>query len=137
MAARCRWPLLLVIVACACAAPAAQTAPSTFPPASPVELPTGVVSLDEAPLTAPELISGPNPTYTNEAIERRVQGTAVVRCIITEKGIVTGCRVIESLPGMDAELIRTFERRRYKPATLGGKPVAVFFNFKVTLKPPD
>jgi periplasmic protein TonB len=136
MAARRRSAFLLMsFLACACAAPPA-TAPSTFPPTNPDELPPGVVPLDEATMTRPELISGPNPTYTVEAIQRGIRGTAVLRCVITEKGAVTGCRVIESLPGMDADLIRTFEQRRYKPATLGGKPVAVVYHFRVTMKMP-
>jgi TonB family protein len=135
MAARRRWPLLPMIVACACAAPPA-TRSSAFPPPNPGEPPPGVLSPEEA-TTSPEFISGPYPTYTVDAIKRRVQGTALLRCVLTERGTVTGCRVIDSLPGMDAEIIRALEQRRYKPATVGGRPVAVFFHFKVTMRLPD
>jgi hypothetical protein len=34
-------------------------------------------------------------------------------------------------------VIDALEKRRYKPATLGGKPVEVNYNFKITLKLPD
>jgi protein TonB len=50
---------------------------------------------------------------------------------------VFGCRVLKSLPFMDRAVIDALERRRYKPATLGGRPVEVNYNFKITLRLPD
>lgn len=55
---------------------------------------------------------------------------------MTETGKVTRCRVIQSLPGMDDHLVKTFEQRRYRPATCDGKLMAVAFTFKLEVKPP-
>ena len=88
-------------------------------------------------MSAPEKLGGPDPVYTEKALEREVQGTMIVRCVVTTEGKVFGCRVLKSLPFMDRAVIDALERRRYKPATLGGRPVEVNYNFKITLRLPD
>jgi protein TonB len=88
-------------------------------------------------MTHPQFLSGPSPQYTERALEREVQGTIVVRCVVTAEGKVYGCKVLKSLPYMDRAVIDALERRRYKPATLGGKAVEVNYNFKITLRLPD
>jgi periplasmic protein TonB len=88
-------------------------------------------------MSQPEKLGGPDPQYTEKAIEREVQGTMIVRCVVTIEGRVHDCRVLKSLPFMDRAVIDALERRRYKPATLGGRPVEVNYNFKITLKLPD
>ncbi len=88
-------------------------------------------------MTHPELLSGPQPQYTDKALEREVQGTMVVKCAVTTDGRVHDCRVLKSLPFMDRAVIEALERRRYKPATLGGRAVEVNYNFRITLKLPD
>ncbi len=87
-------------------------------------------------MSPPEKIGGPDPQYTEKALEREVQGTMIVRCVVTTEGKVFGCRVLKSLPFMDRAVIDALERRRYKPATLGGRPVEVNYNFKITLRLP-
>jgi protein TonB len=88
-------------------------------------------------MSHPEKLGGPDPKYTDKALEREVQGTMVVRCVVTTEGKVYGCRVLKSLPFMDRAVIDALERRRYKPATLGGRPVEVNYNFRITLRLPD
>lgn len=88
-------------------------------------------------MTQPEKLGGPDPQYTEKALEREVQGTMIVRCVVTTEGKVFGCRILKSLPFMDRAVIDALERRRYKPATLGGRPVEVNYNFKITLRLPD
>src|SRR5512133_2911868 len=88
-------------------------------------------------MSPPEKLGGPDPQYTDKAIEREVQGTMIVRCVVTTEGKVFGCRVLKSLPFIDRAVIDALERRRYKPATLGGRPVEVNYNFKITLRLPD
>ena len=87
-------------------------------------------------LTPPALISGPELEYTQTALEKRVEGTMAIRCVITVDGTVHGCRVIKSLPFMDKAAISALERRRYKPATRAGKPVDVYYTFNITLTLP-
>ena len=87
-------------------------------------------------LTPPELISGPSPEYTPMALERRVEGTMAIRCVITVDGTVHGCRVIKSLPFMDRAAIAALEQRKYKPALQAGKPVDVYYTFTITFTLP-
>ena len=88
-------------------------------------------------MTPPRLISGPNPQYTDKALEHEVKGLIVVKCVITMEGVVHGCRVVQSLPFMDRAVIEALERRRYTPALLQGRPVEVDYTFKIRLTLPQ
>jgi protein TonB len=87
-------------------------------------------------MTPPQRLSGPDPAYTAQALEQEVEGTMAVRCIVTEQGIVHGCRVLKSLPYMDAAAIHALEQRRYTPALINGQPVAVDYLFRIELRLP-
>ncbi len=87
-------------------------------------------------LTPPVLISGPSPEYTPQALERRVEGTMVIRCVISVDGTVHGCRVVKSLPFMDRAAVTALERRKYKPALRAGQPVDVYYTFTLTFELP-
>ena len=87
-------------------------------------------------LTPPVLISGPSPEYTPQALERRVEGTMVIRCVISVDGTVHGCRVLKSLPFMDRAAVTALEGRKYKPALRAGQPVDVYYTFTLTFQLP-
>ncbi len=87
-------------------------------------------------MTPPKQLSGPDPAYTPQALEREVEGTMLVKCIVTEQGMVHGCRILKSLPFMDAAVIQALERRRYTPALIDGRPVEVEYLFRLQLKLP-
>ena len=91
----------------------------------------------EEQMTAPEMISGPAPEYTPEAIERGVEGSMQVRCVVTAEGQVRTCKVVKGLPFMNTAVIGALERRKYKPATAHGKPVDVYYTFNIRLKLPS
>jgi protein TonB len=95
----------------------------------------GPVKFNSA-MTPPVLVSGPQLEYTQQALEREVEGVMVVECVVTIDGAVHACRVIKNLPFMDRAVIDNLERRRYKPATLGGKPLDVQYTFTIRLKLP-
>src|SRR5215831_17179963 len=78
-------------------------------------------------------ISGPTPQYTEKAIEKGVEGTMVVKCVVTAEGAVNSCRVLKSLPYMDGAAIDALEKWRFKPYTLGGKPIDVNYTFRLKL----
>jgi TonB family protein len=88
-------------------------------------------------MTAPVLISGPPPEYPQKAIERGVEGTMTIRCVVTVAGAVHGCRVIKSLPFMDRAVIDALERRKYKPALQAGAPVDIYYTFQIKLTLPS
>jgi len=91
----------------------------------------------EEVMTRPEYLSGPNPEYTQKALEHEVQGLMVVRCIVNSTGEVRDCRVVKSLPYMDRAVIKALESRRYKPARLEGKIITVDYEFRINLVLPE
>ncbi len=91
----------------------------------------------EPSMTAPAMISGPAPEYTPEAIERSIEGSMQVRCVVTVAGDVRGCRVVKGLAFMNSAVVEALQRRKYKPALAQGKPVDVFYTFNIRLKLPS
>ena len=89
-----------------------------------------------AGMTPPRLLSGPLPAYTREALEARVEGTLIVRCIITRQGETEDCRVLKGLPHLSESVLGALEARRYTPVTFQGRPVSVIYNFNVRMKLP-
>lgn len=87
-------------------------------------------------LEPPHKLSGPDPHYTEDAIEHGVQGTMLVACRVMTNGCVVACRVVQSLPRLDGPVINALRRRHYKPALLDGNPVNVEWTFKITMKLP-
>ncbi len=88
-------------------------------------------------MTAPRLLFAPLLEYTQRALDREVEGTMLVECIVSVDGAVRHCRVLKSLPLMDRAVVENLERRRYEPATLGGKPLDVAYTFTIRLKLPE
>ncbi len=89
-------------------------------------------------MNPPARMQGPPLEYTQKALEREVEGTMLVRCIVDVDGSVRDCRVLKSVPFMDRAVVEVLERSRYKPATRrgDGKPVAVDYTFTIQLKLP-
>ena len=85
-----------------------------------------------------EKLSGPSIQYTPKALAARVQGTMVVKCVITLKGQVRSCKVIKGLEPMNEAVVKALEASRYKPAEFGGEPVELPYTFTLRFTlPPD
>jgi TonB family protein len=95
------------------------------------------VEFNDASMTPPSMISGPSPEYTQDAVERGIEGTITVRCIVNAQGRVHACKVQKGLPYMDRPVVQALEARKYRPATAQGRPVDVFYTFTVKLKLPQ
>ncbi len=109
---------------------------ASFQPASYVVAPSPDGVMPFLPgMTAPVRLSGPTLYYSAKAREDRVQGLMIVKCVITMEGKVTNCRVIKSLPHMENAIVEYFSQSRFTPATLEGKPLAVYYDFMVTIRP--
>lgn len=122
---------LLLALACGAMAVSAQAAP----PASGLPYRVG----DK--VTRPEKISGAAPIYTELARRARVSGTVIMEAIIDEQGNVANARVLKGLPmGLDRAAVEAVQTWKFKPATLEGKPVKVYYvltvNFSVETEPP-
>jgi protein TonB len=100
--------------------------------------PTGeeVVPFVSGNMTAPQLLTGASLQYTREALEARVEGLLIARCVITREGEVEGCRVIKGLPHMSEAVVSALETRRYSPVKYQGRPISVIYNFHVKLDLP-
>jgi protein TonB len=61
----------------------------------------------------------------------RVTGKVILQAVINERGDVVDVKVLKSHPLLDDSAISAVKRWKYKPATLEGKPVAVYFTVVV------
>jgi serine/threonine-protein kinase len=84
----------------------------------------------------PVELQGKDIVYTREALAARVEGTMLVKCVITKAGAVENCRVIKGLPHMNEAVVQALRSRTYRPITLQGKPVAVDYTFSIRLVAP-
>jgi protein TonB len=83
-------------------------------------------------IAPPVKVFSPQPGYTEEARQARVQGIVILQAIIDAEGNVTDVRVLKGLPeGLAESAVETVRNWRFKPATLEGKPVPVYFNFTI------
>jgi protein TonB len=103
-----------------------------------IGLPTnadGRIEYDDALMTPPERLSGPDPEYTYLARAHDVQGVMLVKCLVTTLGVVRDCRVIQGLPYMDGAVVDALLRRRYTPARLpDGSAIEVEYTFRIRLQ---
>ena len=73
----------------------------------------------------PERLSGRDVTYTREAREARVEGTMLVKCVITVKGELERCRIIKRLPHMEEAVMDALKTWRMTPVQYQGRAVKV------------
>ena len=79
-------------------------------------------------VTRPEKISGDPPQYTEMARKARIMGVVIVEVVIDEEGNVTQPRVLKGLPmGLDKAAVDAVQTWKFKPSTLDGKPVPVYY----------
>jgi protein TonB len=82
-------------------------------------------------ITRPDWLSRPDGSdleryYPDRAREDGVSGRASMRCTVTARGTLTGCRVLSESPagaGFGAATLRTASRYRMRPQQENGQPV--------------
>jgi TonB family protein len=83
----------------------------------------------------PERVFAPQPAYTEIARKARIQGVVIVQAIIDKQGNVTNVRVLKGLPmGLQEAAVNAMKQWKFKPATLNGRPVTVYYNLTVNFK---
>ena len=93
--------------------------------------PAGPIHITAA-VKKPEILRRVSPAYPEPARRARVQGSVILEAIINERGDVTSVRVIRGLPmGLEQSAIQAVTQWKFQPATLDGRPVAVYFNLTV------
>lgn len=93
----------------------------------------GVVSEDVV-AEVPVLLSAPEVILSPEARRSGVEGTMLVRCVITATGSVEGCEVLKGLPLADAAVLAALRARQYKPARIEGRAVSMRHLFTIKVK---
>jgi TonB family protein len=68
------------------------------------------------------LIHHVQATYPAEARKEHVEGTVVLKAIVSESGKVDGVRLVEGNPTLAAAAIRAVKQWRYRPYLRDGKP---------------
>lgn len=102
-----------------------------IPDGPPPAEPTGPLQVG-GDVQAPVKLDSPPPQYTEIARKARIQGVVIVQAIINKEGTVENVKVLKGLPmGLDQAAIDAIKRWRFKPATLNGKPVTVYYNLTV------
>lgn len=111
--------------------------PAKGPGESPICEPNSNVCLaDYGGITQPECIHCPNPSFTQEAINGRLQGVILILVTVTAQGIPADLKVVNSLgSGLDERSRGTIWSWRFSPARdSSGKAVASRTTVEVTFK---
>ena len=93
----------------------------------------GEVLTDDVVAELPVLLSGPEVTLPAEARRGGVEGTMLVRCLITASGSVERCEVLKGLPVAEAVVLGALQARRYRPARVEGRAVSVRHLFTIKI----
>jgi TonB family protein len=97
-----------------------------FGDARPVaEAPRPVRSAPETPVETPvQILSKPNPVYTEEARKLRLEGEVLLEVAFPATGDCHVVRVVNGLGhGLDEAAVRAAQQIRFRPATRNGVPV--------------
>jgi len=87
---------------------------------------------------APVIEHRVEPAYTAEAARARISGIIIVEATIDETGHVAHVEVLKPLPfGLDQAAVDAVKQWTFKPATLNGNPVPVYFNLTVSFRLPE
>jgi periplasmic protein TonB len=77
-------------------------------------------------VTAPALLVEIHPSYTADALLRRVQGSVELELVVMADGTPSNIRVVRPLdPGLDQEAINAVQRWTFAPGRRGGTAVNV------------
>ena len=85
-----------------------------------------------ADVVKPVKLVYPAPRYTEIARKVRLEGLVVIQSTIDEQGNVVDATVLKGLQmGLSEAAIDAVLQWKFKPATLNGKPISVYFNLTV------
>lgn len=85
-----------------------------------------------AGVTPPKAIHQPQPRYTEDARQARIQGVAILSAVIDAEGKVRNLKLVKGLPlGLSESALETVATWTYEPARLEGRAVAVNYHFTI------
>jgi periplasmic protein TonB len=86
-------------------------------------------------VTMPRLVREVKPNYTSDAMRAKIQGTALLECVVNTNGEVTDVKILRSLDstfGLDQEAIKAARQWRFSPGTRLGEPVPVLVSIELS-----
>lgn len=88
--------------------------------------------------TQPRVISRVVPNYPSSARARGIEGTVVLRAIVHRDGRVSDVEVLRDIGGAAGDAAAEAVRRwRFKPATVNGEPIDVYYSVTVNFRLSD
>ena len=88
-----------------------------------------------AKLTAPRAEFHPDPSYTNEAAQHKIEGKTVLELVIDESGHPNAITILKPVGmGLDEEAVKGVSRWKFRPSMQDGKPVPVQINVEVNFR---
>jgi len=76
-----------------------------------------------AKIVPPEILSKPNPIYTEEARSKKIEGEVLLEVVFEATGKIHVLKVVHGLGhGLDDAAVRAAEQIRFKPALRDGQP---------------
>ena len=126
--------LVSVAIACIISAAATSSAISAFPITGAPEQGRQIFRPGDG-VTLPSVVHEVKPTYTPEAMERKIQGSVWLETVVLETGDVGDVIVTRSLDaeyGLDRQAIDATKHWKFRPGTKDGKPVAVWVTIELT-----
>lgn len=113
--------------------PVPEPVPAFAP--EPVERSTGVYSAVPPGGTQPEEIDRVMPRYPAAARRAGIGGAVVVRGIVRRDGTIDNVEILKDLQGgLGEEARRAVSRWRFRPATLRGEPIDVYYTVTVNFR---
>ncbi len=112
-----------------------EPTPEPIPTPAPVERTTGVYTSVPPGGTQPREIDRAVPRYPASARRAGVAGPVVVRGIVRRDGTIDNVEIIKDLPyGLGEEARRAVSRWRFRPATVNGEPIDVYYTVTVNFR---
>jgi TonB family protein len=110
--------------------------------AAPINDFTGTAYRPDGGITNPAAVFRPEPKYTEEARQAKIQGSVLLSLVVDENGVARNIKVVRSLdPGLDQSAVDTVRGWKFMPGEKDGRPVAVMAQVEITFrlldKPPD
>lgn len=88
-------------------------------------------------MTRPRLLSGQQPTYTEQARRARVEGDVIVRIEVLPNGAVGEVKVLSGLALLEQEVLTKVRRWRFSSPTYRGQPVSLYLIQRITFRLED
>jgi TonB family protein len=86
-------------------------------------------------VTLPRVVKEVKPQYTARAMQKKIQGSVWLSCVVSPGGKIVEVKVTKSLDdefGLDQEAIRAASQWEFEPGRKDGKPVAVRVTIELT-----